>query len=463
MGMRTEQSISPLDREQIARIEVGHTAVSPMLARVLVLWFLLMLAALPAVEWMGTRTSTDEGPAPVWAHLTGLPEAIAARLATAESADPASSTWARIVVANRAVLGRLSAFETSLEDDSPVGRLLRPPAQQMMSGWLGVGNERVYAGRGGWLFYRADVDYVTGPGFLEPRQLERRAAVSDELATPPEPDPRPAIRQFKLDLDERGIALVVMPTPVKPTVHPARLAPEYGRSAALTTPAAASSTAQNASYAAFVEGLRRDGVLVFDPAADIARARDESGEPAYLATDTHWRPRTMQRVAEALAAFLDAHVALPLLPPAGYRAEPREARHTGDTAAMLDLPAGQTLYPPESVTLRFVVGPGGDPWRPARDADVLVLGDSFSNMYSLATMGWGEAAGFVEQLSYVLQRPVDRIIQNDQGAHATRALLSREAGDANDRLAGKRVVIWQFATRELAFGDWRVIPLPPAR
>lgn len=447
MGMGTDRSVSPLDREQIARIEVGHTAVSPMLARVLVLWFLLMLAALPAVEWMGSRASTDEGPAPV------------------ERADPASSTWTRIVAANRAALGRLSAFETALEDDSPVGRLLRPPAQQMMSGWLGVGNERVYAGRDGWLFYRADVDYVTGRGFLEPRQMERRAAAGDELATPPEPDPRPAIRQFARELDTRGITLVVMPTPVKPTVHPDRLAPGYARSAApaASSSAGAPSMVQNASYAAFVEGLGRDGVLVFDPSAEIARVRDESDEPAYFATDTHWRPRTMQRVAEALAAFLHAHVALPPVPPAGYRAEPREARHTGDTVAMLDLPAGQALYPPESVTLRFVVGPDGDPWRSSRQADVLVLGDSFSNMYSLATMGWGEAAGFVEQLSYVLQRPVDRIVQNDQGAHATRALLSREAGAENDRLAGKRVVVWQFAARELASGDWRVTPLPLAR
>jgi alginate O-acetyltransferase complex protein AlgJ len=171
----------------------------------------------------------------------------------------------------------------------------------------------------------------------------------------------------------------------------------------------------------------------------------------------------MQRVAEALAAFIQAQVALPFVTEPGYRAEPREARQIGDTAAMLDLPAGQALYPPERVALRFVLGPDGDPWRPSRDADVLVLGDSFTNMYSLATMGWGEAAGLVEQLSHVLRRPVDRIVQNDQGASATRELLRRELGDEGDRLAGNRVVVWQFAARELSFGDWRVIELPPSQ
>jgi hypothetical protein len=32
--------------------------------------------------------------------------------------------------------------------------------------------------------------------------------------------------------------------------------------------------------------------------------------------------------------------------------------------------------------------------------------------------------------------------------------MLRRAGD--DRLAGKRVVIYQFAARELMFGDWKV-------
>jgi alginate O-acetyltransferase complex protein AlgJ len=77
-------------------------------------------------------------------------------------------------------------------------------------------------------------------------------------------------------------------------------------------------------------------------------------------------------------------------------------------------------------------------------------------------MGWGEAAGLVEHFSYALQRPVDRIVQNDDGAYATRDLLRRDAGGASDRLAGKRIVIWQFAVRELAFGDWRIIDLARA-
>ena len=84
---------------------------------------------------------------------------------------------------------------------------------------------------------------------------------------------------------------------------------------------------------------------------------------------------------------------------------------------------------------------------------MLVLGDSFSNIYALESMGWGTSAGFAEQLSYVLRRPVDRLLQNDQGAFATREMLRHDPS----RLEGKKVVVYQFAARELMFGDWKLL------
>ena len=139
----------------------------------------------------------------------------------------------------------------------------------------------------------------------------------------------------------------------------------------------------------------------------------------------------------------------------GYRVERMETRNTGDIARMLDLPDKAALFPPESVWLRRVVQADGSAWRSSREADVLVLGDSFSNVYSLESMDWGTSAGFVEQLSYALRRPVDRITQNDRGSFATREMLARDPS----RLNGKRVVIYQFAARELAAGDWKVLPV----
>jgi hypothetical protein len=433
-GFDADRPVSPMDREAIANIEVGHTHVSPRVAGAMVVWFLLMLAVLPLFEV--TRGGGD-----AWSHLPGLKPG--------PSRGEEQGLWNTVVTANRGVLEGLSGFEAALEDQSAVGRALRPRTQLALSRWLGAGNERVYVGREGWLFYRPDVEYVTGRGFLEQRVMDRRVAAASEYENPPQPDPRPAILQFKRDLDARGITLVLMPTPVKPTMHPGDLARRYTADVA----------AHNPSYHAFVNEMRQQDVLVFDPFIDLARTRS-AGTPLYLTTDTHWRPETMQRVAESLAAFLQQHAALPSMPSRGYTAAAREARQIGDTAAMLDLPPDQTLYSPERVTLRFVMDAAGDPWQSSRDADILVLGDSFTNMYSLATMGWGEAAGLVEQLSYTLQRPIDRIVQNDQAAHATRELLLREIEGGSGRLTGKRVVIWQFAARELSSGDWKVVTIP---
>ncbi|HEX7449795.1 MAG TPA: hypothetical protein VF306_19705, partial [Pirellulales bacterium] len=51
------------------------------------------------------------------------------------------------------------------------------------------------------------------------------------------------------------------------------------------------------------------------------------------------------------------------------------------------------------------------------------------------------------------------ISQNDAGAYATRQTLAGELARGDDRLSGKRLVIWEFAARELAAGDWKTIPL----
>jgi hypothetical protein len=431
-----------LDREALAHREVGHTNVSPLLARVMVAAFLVSLALLPALEIAGPSPA---GSPSAWSHLRGMGEVASARPGADGPGAPAGA-WNTVVTANRAALATLSAFETALEDQSVVGKLLRPPTQYFLTGFAGAGNERVYVGRDGWLFYRPDVDHVTGSGFLDERHFARRLAAASEYEDRPHPDPRPAILQFARDLHARGIVLVLMPTPVKPTVHPGQLASD-----------AAGGPLHNSSYATLLDELRRAGVLIFDPADALVASRDAHG---YLRTDTHWQPAAMAQAAQGLAAFLRAQVPLPEVAAPGYTVERREARATGDTAAMLDLPAGQTLFPPERVVLRFVVDAAGDPWAPDREADVLLLGDSFTNIYSLASMGWGESAGLAEHLSEALQRPLDRIVQNDQGAVATRAMLQRELQSGTDRLAGKRVVIWQFAAREFSSGDWRPTPLP---
>jgi alginate O-acetyltransferase complex protein AlgJ len=124
---------------------------------------------------------------------------------------------------------------------------------------------------------------------------------------------------------------------------------------------------------------------------------------------------------------------------------------------MLELPAGAALYPPQRVIAQPVFGPDGAPWQRDPAAEVLVLGDSFTNVFSQPELGWGTGAGLAEQLSFLLQRPVDRIAVNAGGAYASRQALARELAAGRDRLRGKRVLVYELAARELASGDWRLV------
>lgn len=433
-------------REEVARIEVGHTTVSRPVAISLVLGFLFCIVV-PVLIESAVRTAAGVEASTAWPQLSVVPAEM--RRAMRDGSQP---LWSRVVAANRVVLAALTGFEDALEDEAVPARQLRPPAQYALTTWLGVGNERVYKGLDGWLYYRPDVEYVTGPGFLEPARLARRVASAREWTDVPHPDPREAIVDFHRQLQARGIRLVVLPTPVKPSVHPERLA------------RGVPGPMENASYGRFVRDLEREGVTVFDVWQAIGvplRAHDDA--PLYLATDTHWQPRTMERVASALAEAIRAQVDLPAVALPEHTWQRHVVSQRGDTAAMLDLPEGQTLYVPETVELRRVLERDGSPWRPDRAADVLVLGDSFSNIYSLSGLGWGDAAGLIEHLSLALGRPIDRIVQNDEGAHATRERLRQEMAAGSDRLEGKRVVVYQFATRELAAGDWKMITLPRGR
>src|SRR5947208_13123220 len=177
--------------------------------------------------------------------------------------------------------------------------------------------------------------------------------------------------------------------------------------------------------------------------------------PLYLETDTNWRPETMEFVAQRLADFLQLPATAGSTLPSIIE---REVVARGDIAAMLKLSKADKFFPPEKVTIRQVVT-GNALWRPSKEADVLLLGDSFSNIFSFEAMGWGESAGFAEHLSVALRRPIDCILRHWDASYATREILSNELARRRDRLAGKKLVIWEFAARELSFGNWKLLDM----
>ena len=436
-------------REAQAMAEVGRTAIRPSLARILTFAFLLAIAIVPAVQQTGDVRAFFLGkratPVPQCYDIFRKPPGVAEAFGR-----KGLNIFQRIVAANRALMRTMRSYEDRLENDSIVCARIRPPIQYALSRWLGAGNEKAYCGPHPWLFYRSDIEYLTGPGFLNPARLARRARSAAETEAAPLPDPRPAIIDFHRQLATRGIKLIVLPVPPKPAVHPDKFTGRIGPGRAAL---------QNESFAGFVSALKKEGVLVADPAPALASA----GQDSFLATDTHWRPEAMERAARFLKEFIGSNAPLETRPPAGYRVRADAATNRGDIAVMLRLPERATGYPTEKVSLRRIETARGETWSADESSDVLMLGDSFCNIYSLDAMGWGESAGLAEQLSFELQRPLDRLVMNDNGAFATRALLARELSRGRDRLAGKRLVIWQFAMRELASGDWKEVKLALGR
>lgn len=327
-------------------------------------------------------------------------------------------------------LTEIEQYEDTLEEESVLTDWLLPSVQTILTRVFFIGNEQVYLGRDGWLFYRADVDSLIS--------TDRRKTASTALA---------AIIDFNRQLAARDITLIVVPTPVKPTIHPEKFSARYSNPNA---------PIHNPNYPAFIKALASEGVPVYDPSLLLfAAARQEA---RYLKTDTHWKPEAMERVAERLAAFVIAQVELSADLSFVYTKTTEDTVNIGDIAKMLKLPTGQKLFPQERVTRR-VVKTAIDR-QSARNSEILFLGDSFSNIYSLAGMGWGDSAGFVEHLSAALARPIDKIVINAGGVDATRRALVQEISRGNDRLAGKRVLIYQFATRELFSGDWKLLSIP---
>ncbi len=443
------ERLTPQTREEQAKLEIGRTEISPGVQWAVVAIGLFTLFAVPAIQAYHEMRQHAEGRRQSrWPQcldvLDALPTAVAAYR------EHRGDWLAKTFRGNAALLQAIDKFEKDLKAESLLTRLVLPRVQELLI-YAGSGNEKAYVGRQHWLFYRPGIDYCTGPGFLDPRHLARQADRGSEWRPAPQPDPRPAILQFQRQLADRGIRLVLVPVPDKATIHPERFSSFYeGRS----------TTVHNPSFRQFVEELEAEGVLVCDVTNVLARYRDHSGSAAYLAADTHWRPEAMELAAAELARFIEGKIAL------SAAAEVRPLRRTtmevanlGDIAMMLGLRQGQSVFDEETVTIHPVSGEAGSWWQPDPAAEILLLGDSFANIYSLEMMNWGASAGLAEQLSFAIGRPVDTILRNDDGAYATREMLSRALAQGEDRLAGKKVVVWQFAARELAVGDWKLLDM----
>jgi len=336
-------------------------------------------------------------------------------------------------------------------------------------------------GRDQWLFYRPDLRYlVDRPAATD--GASKGTSLSDD-ATPRGSVER-AILRFRDQLQERGIALVVVPVPGKPSVYPDQVT---GRAVG-RPPQVQSPTLE------LLRTLRRNGVSTVDLFSVFGTARSDAALPGihgplYLAHDTHWTPLGAQLAAASVAARLRE---MNLAPSQAkeFHAERVPVTRWGDVLDMMQIPGLREAFPSQTVECLRVLDPALGPlvptasdrpgtYRyPGQQASVLVLGDSFCRIYQYpepqslgelpAAAGRMEdsgtkrllpgSAGFISHLALALRSPVDAIVSDGGASTDVRRKLSTDP----EILEGKKVVVWEFVERDIALGSqgWEDVPLP---
>ncbi len=310
-------------------------------------------------------------------------------------------------------------------------------------------------GREGWLLLDGELRHVAaGPFWGAAARAVGRAPQASRR------DPLPAIADYARRVRESGRGLVFVPVPPKVIIHPEAVwgqAPKGADGAPLRL-----DPAQQELYRLLAEA----GVEVLDPTALFLRARAAGTSRLYCQQDTHFGPAAVELLAAALAARVRREAWAADLPRAALQVEEREVRVEGDLWKMLRL---ETPRPParEVLRLRVIGTPGPAGLAPVADdprSPVLLLGDSHLLVFHVGGDMHAVGAGLAEHLALALGSPVDSLAVRGSGGTTEREGVARRARQDPAWLAGKRLLVWVVAARELTQSrtGWRTdVPLGP--
>lgn len=349
----------------------------------------------------------------------------------------------------RNLADRLAAWEKSAKT-LPLFERWRRGDQARVTARLQAGNAKVFVGGEGWLYYRPDLEAVTGKG---PWHLEPPSVARERSSNTWQP-PLPVIEDFAAQLARRNIRLVLVPVPTKAMVCREGLGLEPGVS-------------PPPSWTPLANQLAAAGIGFVDLLPVIEARGPDSGR--FLKQDTHWTPGTMEAAAKEVARVLSPDAA-----PSTYGTETLARSSTGDLTGMLDTGGrGHPLFPPETADLRRVVPPasGGVP---GPGGKIVLLGDSFVNVFEDPSLGFAETgeatigAGFAAHLSAALGQPIQTIAINGGGATDVREAFAKLPAARLDKV---QTVVWVLSSRDLLLPEiparragieWRTVALPAA-
>jgi alginate O-acetyltransferase complex protein AlgJ len=303
------------------------------------------------------------------------------------------------------------------------------------------------AGLDGWLFFSPELRHVSVGRFWGPE-----ATVVSRSRRAEDADPLPAIQDFKRQLDDLGVELLLVPVPPKAVVYPEKI------SHAITTPIPIPRF--DLAHERFYERLRADGIDVLDLTDLFIAERFHPDGPIYCRTDTHWSGTGCTIAAAAIAGTIRGKGWYHDLDTQPYAAAWYSTTITGDLTHEDGVPGLQ-----EELRLRGVVsGTGRDrsPLSPDPTSPIVLLGDSHNLVFHAGSDMHATGAGLPDQLAFELGLPIDLVAVRGSGATAARVNLLRRAQADPEYWSRKQLVIWCFAARELTESDgWRLVPVAP--
>ncbi|MBR2091390.1 MAG: hypothetical protein IJ905_13815 [Fibrobacter sp.] len=406
----------------------------------------------------------------------------------------------------------LRAFENKIDDESAIVLALRPKYQLAVWNLFSDPGEKVVLGAAGdcigkscdrgvakpedkWLFYRQDVEFL-----VQPSPLDVRSAKLD--------NPVKAIDRFRDQLKAKGVELLVVVTPGKPSIYPERLT---GRDSQVASAAGAENDAAvgNAASLSNAVGLQSHGKKILDSltragfnTVDLytpllaAKSRDSVEGSLYLNDDTHWTPRGAELAADVIAKKVREMMDAGIVKIRGkdavrYIAADSVADRMGDVGEMSGLnkfgafkvqqvtghvvsqqnikerteklPVDSTCveaaknackkndscFTAQSALCERDTVLYDTTVTPFKDdfrkSEILILGDSFSRIYQTDSP---VNAGWIAHFAKNMNRSVASIVSDGGASTLVREKLARKASV----LKGKKLLIWEFVERDLRFG-----------
>jgi hypothetical protein len=311
-------------------------------------------------------------------------------------------------------------------------------------------------GRNGWFFYKPDVDYLVRPYIRDYRSIvidPNKKVITD--------DPLKTIITFKNQLAARGIDLLVVIIPGKPSIYPDMLSPGI-------LPSASGTFSHSLTMLNDLQKNGVDAVDLFHPFAQERLNDMQAGDSLYLQKDTHWRGRAVRLAARVVANRIKQY-AWYTPGTTEYIVDSVFVDRIGDVGNMTTLPvfkihAVSLAFAPERTKCYQVYSvernADGSPAEQTLYKDdynnsrIIVLGDSYSRIYQTDEP---RSAGWISHLAYELSQPVASIV-NDGGA----STLVRESLSRRVRLlSGKKLVVWEIVERDFRFGEagWKDVSL----